>query len=346
MGISVRRKRGGMSKGKRKYTRIMITKEQEILLKKYIAYAKIKGHRQQGIIGLRTRIPKLFEFLNEKEILPHELGVKQAQEFQGWMIETGKQDGGKYSKNSVLAYLAAASALCAYLKQKGILKSNPFKEIRKVRRDRKIPRNLLKEKEMNHLLGELEKFGEGNLKNRIINYRIHVIAELMYATGLRISEVAALTPEDMDLQRGTVSVCDGKSGKSRIVFLNDYAREVLRIYVEQMRDLVFSEWNERNAGLLFGVQWAWLARPVNRVLNNTAKKCGYEGFTSHGFRHCLGYHLLRAGCNIRYIQQLLGHAHLKNTEIYTKVEKEDLKQVLDTFHPRKWKRKDNEKTDS
>lgn len=346
MGISVRRERGGMLKGKRKYTRTMITKEQETLLKEYLVYAKIKGHREQGLIGLRVRIPKLFEFLNEKGISLHELGVKQAQEFQGWLLETGKQDGRKYSKNSILAYLTAASALCECMKQKGILKSNPFKEIRKIRRDKKIPRNLLKEKEMNQLLSELGRFGGGNLKNRIINYRVHVIAELMYATGLRISEVAALTPGDIDLQRGTVSVCDGKSGKSRIVFLNEYAREVLRIYIEKMRDLVFSEWNERNAGLLFGVQWAWLSRPVNRVLNNTAKKLGHEGFTSHGFRHCFGYHLLRAGCNIRYIQQLLGHAHLKNTEIYTKVDKEDLKQVLDTYHPRKWKRTENEKTDS
>jgi integrase/recombinase XerC len=65
---------------------------------------------------------------------------------------------------------------------------------------------------------------------------------------------------------------------------------------------------------------------------------------SHGFRHALGYHLLRAGCNIRHIQSILGHRQLRNTEIYTKVENEDLKHVVDACHPRKWNGGEHELT--
>jgi site-specific recombinase XerD len=61
-------------------------------------------------------------------------------------------------------------------------------------------------------------------------------------------------------------------------------------------------------------------------------------FTSHGFRHCVGYHLLRAGCQVRYIQEILGHEHIQSTEVYTKIDKENLKAVLDQYHPRRWKK--------
>jgi len=77
-----------------------------------------------------------------------------------------------------------------------------------------------------------------------------------------------------------------------------------------------------------------LARMTNRVLRKTAQSMEVPTLTSHLFRHALGFHLLRAGCNIRHIQQILGHKSIKNTEIYTKVEKEDLREVIDKCHPR------------
>jgi len=326
---------------------IKMNEKQKNLLNDFLKEGKLGGYREQHLIGLRSRVPKLFAFLNEKGLCIEELGAKDALEYQGWLLETGRRKGGKYRNNTILSYLGAAGALCEYLKRKSILLSNPFREIRKVRADKKIPRDLLKEKEMNHFLCELSHFErEKDLKNKITRYKVHVIAELMYATGLRISEVAALTLDSIDFTRGIVTVVDGKKGKSRIAFLNDYAKEVLQIYVDKMRDVIFSEWNEKNSNLLFGVKCGWLVKVVNKTLNKVAGDAGYEGFTSHRFRHGVGYHLLRAGCNIRYIQQLLGHELLRNTEIYTKVEKEDLKEVLDTYHPRKWSKRNCEETNS
>lgn len=322
-----------------------MNENQKTVLKEFLEEEKTMGRREQWLRNLKSRIPKLYAFLNKNGITINQLGLKEAQEYQGFLIATGRKDGRKYPNRTILTYIVAATSFCEYLKRKGLLYTNPFKEIRKIRGEKTVLKDLLKEKEMNHFLAELSHFEKQNgLKNKITQYKVHVIAELMYATGVRISEVAALTADDIDFGRGTVAIREGKQGKSRIAFLNEYTCGILRIYVEKMRSLVFNEWNLRNSRLLFGVKRQWLEKVVNKTLNKTAKEAGYRKLTSHRLRHALGYHLLRAGCNIRHIQQILGHKRLKNTEVYTKVEKEDLKKVLDTFHPRKWKRGKNEET--
>jgi site-specific recombinase XerD len=154
---------------------------------------------------------------------------------------------------------------------------------------------------------------------------------------MRISEIAGIRLSDVDFGKGIVYVNCGKGGESRIAWLNDYARAVLRLYATKMRKVLFSQWNEWNGELLFGVQWGWFGKVINEKLRRIAKKLKVAGFTCHGFRHAVGYHLLRSGCNIRHIQEILGHKRLKTTEIYTKVDSSDLKNVLDRCHPRKWR---------
>jgi integrase/recombinase XerD len=79
---------------------------------------------------------------------------------------------------------------------------------------------------------------------------------------------------------------------------------------------------------------------VNAELAKAVKKLSMKRITSHVFRHAFGFHMLRAGCDIRHIQAFLGHESLSSTEVYTKVEKEDLKRVIDTYHPRRWRKAD------
>jgi site-specific recombinase XerD len=88
------------------------------------------------------------------------------------------------------------------------------------------------------------------------------------------------------------------------------------------------------SGRLFGTGKAQLMSFVNRELKRVSAAAGLPLITSHTFRHAVGFHLLRAGCNIRHIQALLGHAKLKTTEVYTKIDKEDLRNVIDKYHPR------------
>lgn len=197
---------------------------------------------------------------------------------------------------------------------------------------------------MNDLLMKLSHFERiQTLKKQIVYYRIHVVCEFLYATGLRISEAAALKVENIDFIRGVVKIKDGKGGIDRTAYLNEYVKELLRIFVDKARNYVFNEYNHNNASL-FGVKWERLKELVNDELMLFCKKHKIPRQTSHNFRHALGTHLLRAGCDIRYVQEILGHKCIRSTEFYTKVTKDDLKKVLDQYHPRTFQ-KDKVKKD-
>ncbi|MBN2900148.1 MAG: tyrosine-type recombinase/integrase, partial [Clostridia bacterium] len=112
------------------------------------------------------------------------------------------------------------------------------------------------------------------------------------------------------------------------------------IYVEEMKDLVLEK--PGRPDYLFGVKATTLVISLGKSLKEVSEKLGLPVTTSHGFRHAVGYHFLRAGCDIRFIQEILGHEHITSTEIYTKVDKKDLKKVLDKYHPRNWKKSHEE----
>lgn len=308
----------------------------ETLLKEFIEEEEARGRKYQGIIGLKNRVPKFFRYLEEQNLPLLPAGLNEAQGYQGWLIETGRADGGNYSNRTVAAYLVAVTAFYEFLLHRGLTESNPFKEIRRVRSEKKLPGNILREKEMGQLLEELSRFGdESSLKRKVRKYKAHVTAELLYASGMRITEASMLAVCDIDFEAGLVRVREGKGGTPRVCYLNEYSREVLRLYIKRLRPLIRTAWH-REEDRLFYTGWQQFGKVMNEVLHETACECELEKITCHGFRHAVGYHLLRAGCSIRWIQEILGHRRLRNTEIYTKVDKEDLKSVLDTCHPRRW----------
>jgi integrase/recombinase XerD len=191
---------------------------------------------------------------------------------------------------------------------------------------------------MERLLEALSHFeeGAGDFNHLVCRYRTHLVAELMYASGLRISEVAEVKEEELDLERGVIEVPCGKGGKRRTVFLNTYTASLLRIYVGEVRPLPRRAYHK--AGTLFGSGGQRLLATTNALLKEKAAELKLPPLKSHGFRHALGTHLLRAGCDLRYIQAILGHLDIQSTEIYTKVEREDLVAILAKYHPRQLRR--------
>ena len=122
------------------------------LLKEYLTQAENEGRQAQGIRGLRSRVPKVFDYIDEKGIDIKFFGIREASGYQGWLINSGRIDGRRYNARTILSYLSCASGFFDFLKQKGIVYSNPFKEIKYIRAGKTLPKEILKEKELGRLL--------------------------------------------------------------------------------------------------------------------------------------------------------------------------------------------------
>jgi len=309
--------------------------EQEALLQGFFTHCLASGYRRKTANWMLRNVKRYFEYLADRGLKPEDARPADAESFQGYLVETGRLDGKPYGEGSIACFIKAASAFYEFLKSMKKVIANPFKAIVRIKVKKKLPRNFLKEAEMNLLLQALGRFDEAkSVKEAVRRYKTHLVAELLYSTGLRIREAARLTPADIDFERGTVLVEEGKGGFRRDCFLNEYARDILKLYADELRSL--TENGLSNCTLLFGSSEDALGKMMNQELRRSCRDLKLKTITSHGFRHSLGVHLLRSGCDIRHIQEILGHRRLKNTEIYTRVDKEDLKSVLDACHPRRF----------
>jgi len=303
-----------------------MTEENMTLVKRFLQNREAAGYKDKA--GTRYKIKKYMEYLEETGLQPEEVHYREAGDYQGRLLAEDS-----YTIGTINNFINIVISFYDFLINQNLALNNPFTDIERIKNDKKLPKNILSEVQMNSLLDDFRNFVAGkNLKEKKSKYKLHVLAEVLYSTGLRIHEAAALRVEDIDLNQGIIKVKKTKGDKARTVILNEYVKEVLSLYIKRMRELILNKNSNRDR--FFGAETTVLERQVNRELKRITGRFKYPAMTSHGFRHALGFHLLRAGCNIRYIQQMLGHKRIKNTEIYTKVDRDSLKSVLDSYHPR------------
>lgn len=294
-----------------------------------LAPVYIEHQRTKGIRSLR-KIPywlKVYaNWLADRGLDWAEVTPLAAEEFQTWLITLEDTDGPHYATVTVGDIVFEVTSFHAWLAKEGYRPSNPFFGLRRVKYERRLPHDIPSPAEMAARLAKLREFWhKPKLRDRRNGYRTHVIAEVLYATGMRLNELATLTVDDIDWDMNTIRIRHGKGGVERTAYLSDYATRVLGIYVRRMREAVNLVPGEN----LFGVKDG---RSLDAALNGWLKTtCG---LTCHGFRHSVGTHLLQKGCDLRYIQMILGHEDLVSTALYTRISKEDLRGQLDKFHPR------------
>jgi len=308
---------------------------QKTIYAEYLREQSLKGRKTEK---RKSNLNVFLRYCEASGLDLYRVTIRDAEEFQTHLATLTNEDGGlRYTAGSVLAIIGSLSAFYDYLRRRKLAPANPFAAVTRVRKERTLPKNILTEEKMDEFLRHVREFWKGkDLIQRRLLYKAHVVAELMYSTGCRINEIAKARPEDVDFLRGTIRITDSKTGVKRDVILNEYAAKALSIYLDRMRPYVLFGKNGGDAGLLFGARTN-LALWLNGLLARESGKLGLGRFTSHHFRHAVGYHLLRGGCDIRYIQDILGHRALSTTQVYTKVDKEDLKGVIDAYHPRRFR---------
>lgn len=293
---------------------------------------------QQGFISLKNRTRFVLKWFEKEKNSPENATITDALNFKEYICKKTKINGKCISTGTMLNYLKAAKKLFKYLLLTDRIKTNPFEEITNPRIPKHISRNVLTESQMNCLLNKLKDFNStSSAKESLNRYCCHVYSEFLYATGLRANEAASLVLSDIDLNQRTVYVSSGKGGKARTAYMTSYAANIMKIFIEDTRKIVFYKTYIKQKQLVFGLSSHSLEEKLNKELKKVCTELKIPIITSHGFRHSLGTHLLRAGCDIRYIQTILGHDSIESTQIYTTVYKEDLKMSLDKYHPRQLK---------
>lgn len=293
----------------------------------------------QGFKKLVDVTRRVLRWFDSEELTPDVVKIADAVRYASYLSTLTTREGKAITTGTMINYLKVARRFFAFLVESERIATNPFAELPYPKSPEHLSRNVLSEAQMGCLLAALARFDEASsVRERLRRYRVHVVAEFLYATGLRVAEAASLVEANLDLSSRLVYVPEGKGGKARTAFLTGYACDVLARYLARGRKAVLGNYGRLHGNTLFGADKARLAAVVNEELRAVCSSLEIPVITTHGFRHSLGTHLLRAGCDMRHIQAILGHESLNTTQIYTKVDKDDLKRSLDSFHPRKWQR--------
>ncbi|MBP3365467.1 MAG: tyrosine-type recombinase/integrase [Treponema sp.] len=289
----------------------------------------------QGFETARKMSLAVLAWHQEKALLPEQVTVKDAMQFKTDVSRRKTKSGALISKGTIQNYLKAARSIYSFLLMTEAVQSNPFSEVEYPQAGSHISRNVLTESQMNRLLASLERFDMiQNRRKKSRRYTSHVLAEFLYATGLRIEEASRLIESDIDTVHRYVYVRNGKGGKPRTAFLNGYAADVMKLYLKKGKRIADGVIYGERRNTVFSTEKNVLAELFNREIREVCTELEIPVITSHGFRHSLGTHLLRAGCDIRTIQVILGHEKLSSTQIYTRVYSDDLKKSIDEYHPR------------
>lgn len=293
----------------------------------------------QGHYRHRSQVRQVVAWFEAEELELSEVGIQEAVRYQAWLSDYRMEDGSRYQTGTMINYLKTARRLWAWLCEQGFTRANPFMELRYPRLPEHLSTNVLTETHLHKLLTRLAQYSDlPGLHRRRRRYRCHVLAEFLYASGLRISEAAAVYQEHLDLEQHRLYVPCGKGGAPRTAFLTSQAVMVLKAWIQEGRTQVLGAYSRDNDSL-FGLKAGRLMEVLNQELETVCRELQLPVITSHGFRHCLGTHLLRSGCDLRHIQVILGHEALQTTQVYTRVDKDDLKKSLDEHHPRQWQNK-------
>ncbi|KAF1084548.1 Tyrosine recombinase XerC [Sporotomaculum syntrophicum] len=214
-----------------------------------------------------------------------------------------------------------------YLCREGVLEDNPLARISIPKRVRKLP-SFLDQTEMGRLLACPER-------QKLLGARDQAVLETLYSTGIRVSELVRIDIDDIDLSRGSIKII-AKGNRERLVPMGSYAVEVIRNYMQRVRPLLMDGEKGRQSALFLNNQGRRLTdRGVRWLVQRYVQQLNLQTKASpHTFRHSYATHLLDNGADLRSVQELLGHARLSTTQIYTHLSKERIKRIYDQCHPR------------
>lgn len=287
------------------------------LIREYLSYCRVeKGLAKNSIESYSTDLARLGDWAGRNGL---DLMSLERQDLREWLIDLGAE---KLSENSRRRLISAVRGFYKFLMFDGHIKNNPAEDLVAPQKGVYLPR-FLNQTEIEMLLAAPDTSNEIGLRDR-------AILEIMYASGLRVSEAANLKIGNVDIDLGIVTTT-GKGSKTRRVPVGSSAVEWLKSYLAVRR----KRENIEVDSIFVNSNGAPLNRQIiHKMISEYAKKCGLEGVSPHTLRHSFATHLVQNSADIRSVQQMLGHVDISTTQIYTHITNPQLKENYRRFHPR------------
>jgi len=316
--------------------------EFEGILNEYLSDLQIKNYSEKTIERHRVILGMMFRFFEERKIESiGKVSEENLIHFQTELFYKKNKINRQYCAETKSSYLCVLKKFFNYCLMKGHLLHNPAESIVMPKYKKGLPKAVLTIPEVNKLLAVPDV-------NTILGYRNRTIVEVLYSTGIRNMELRNLTIEDINFENETVRILRGKNDVDRIVPCGKIALGYIKNYIENIRGNIveysansdygkFCGNKKNNDRLLFISKFGGII--TNYALWKLVYICGLKSginktITPHILRHSMATHLLEAGMDIRYIQEILGHKSLDTTQVYTRVAIGNLKKLYRKYHPK------------
>ena len=296
------------------------------IVSKYLEYLENeKKYSKHTVTAYINDIETLIHFLSSEDLGQLSYMTNRIAKFYVASLHN------QYDPKSIRRKISSVRTLYDYLIEEEILKDNPFENVDLPKVRKSLPK-FIYEDEMMKFLNNIET-------KTALGHRNKVIFELLYGSGLRVSELTGITLSDIDFIKQEI-IIHGKGSKDRIVPVHGLAIKTIKAYLSDARiELALKHQEKTNLLLLNYKGTALTPRGVRVILNRELEKqASAMNLTPHSFRHSFATHLLNRGVDLRVVQELLGHVSLSTTQIYTKVSREKLQDEYLKAHPRAFKK--------
>ena len=292
-------------------------------IKDYQLYLKIERGLSQNTIDSYTRdLDKLILFLNDNNLNLSPIVINN-EVIQQFIYDVAK----KVNPRSQSRIISGLRSFFEYLIFEDYRQTNPTDLIEAPKIGRKLP-DTLSEDEINELISAIDLSHPQGERNR-------TILETMYSCGLRVSELITLKISDLFFEEGFIRVI-GKGNKQRFVPIHKTAQKYILMYLNQIRSHIQPQKGSEDIVFLNRRGKSLTRQMIFTILKNLSVAINLKKKISpHTLRHSFATHLLKNGADLRAIQQMLGHESITTTEVYVHLDKSYLKEVVETFHPRK-----------
>ena len=236
-----------------------------------------------------------------------------------------------YKKTTIARKIASIRTFYKYLSREKKIENNPAQNLSSPQRPKSLPKFLS--------MDEIEEILNNINISTPAGYRNRAILELLWASGMRVSELSNLNFGNLNLENNEITVF-GKGAKERIILITDRAKDYLQKYIKYARPLVAKGYelppvSDDSPVFINKTGYRLQTRMVRNVINEIVEKIELpKKVTPHMFRHSFATHLIENGADLRVVQELLGHASISNTQIYTHISMQHMKEVYEQTHPR------------